>query len=67
MNNKNEMIVEFVQELINLPQNLYEEAKATLLSVEAGNMRMSNFLIKAFAFVEERRPKLLETKGGVAA
>lgn len=65
MSEKNKMIVEFVQDLIKLPQRVYEEVKATLLSVEAGNIHMTVFLTKAFDIAEDHRPKLLEMKGGV--
>lgn len=65
MSEKNIIIVEFVQELINSPQKVYEEVKATLLSVEAGNKHMTDFLNKAFKLAEERRPKLLEMNGCV--
>lgn len=67
MSKKDKMVIEFVQDLISLPQHLYEEVKATLLAVEAGNARMTNFLTKAFDVAEERRLKLLEMKGGATA
>ncbi len=67
MSEKEKIIVEFMEELISIPQHLYEEVKATLLSYEAGNEHMNSFLIKAFGLAEERRPKLLETKGGATA
>ena len=66
MKEKDKVIVEFVEELVRTPQTMYEKAKATLMAVEAGNENMSNFLKKAFELAEERRPKLLEMKGGAA-
>lgn len=66
MSKKDKMIVEFMQELISLPQHLYEEAKTTLLAAEVGNTHMTEFLIKAFSVANKRRPKLLEMKGGAA-
>ena len=65
MSEKDIRIVEFVRDLIKLPQKVYEEVKVTLLSVEVGNTQMTEFLTKAFDIAEKRRPKLLEMKGGV--
>lgn len=62
---EDKIIVEFVEELIKVPQTMYEEIKATLLSIKAGNRNMSNFLRKAFEVAENHRPKMLEMKGGV--
>lgn len=65
MGKKNKIVVEIVEELITTQQHLYEEIKVTLLAIYVRNAHMTNFLIKAFDFAEEHRPKLLEVKGGV--
>ena len=65
MSEKDIMIVEFVHDLIKLPQKAYEEVKVILLSVEAGNTHMTEFLTKAFDIAEGRRPRMLEMKGAV--
>ena len=65
MSEKDKIVVEFVEELLRTPQTMYEEVRAVLMAVEAGNEKMSNFLRRAFEVAEEHRPKLLEMKGGV--
>jgi len=62
MNKKDEIIVEFVQELLKTPPEAYTEIKAILLSINTGKKALLNLLHKTFAFVEERQPKLLEMK-----
>ena len=62
MSKKDEIIVEFVQELSKTTPETYEEIKATLLAINTGKKALLNLLHKTFAFVEERQPKMLEQK-----
>lgn len=60
MSRKDIEILNLAEMLMEYTQERYEENKAILLSVNAKNEHLTNFLKKLFALVDKMRPQLIE-------
>lgn len=65
MTDKDKIILGFITEMLKTSLDDYEGIKLILLAHSAEKPGFTNFLHKAFELIEEKRPLLIEMKGGV--
>lgn len=61
---REEIVLEFISELLKTAPDDYTEIKVILLCMNANKPEVINFLQVAFALIEKKRTPLIGMKGG---